>query len=82
MSTDGKPAIGAPTPAERTDGDDASLERRAILRRFGVYAAATAPAMVVLMASRQSEAGGFFRKGGGGGGGGGGGSKGGCGFSC
>jgi hypothetical protein len=63
-----------------------SLERREVLRRFGVYAACTAPAMTVLLASRQSAAGSFFNNGdahrrgrsglsGGGGGGG-------CGFSC
>jgi hypothetical protein len=62
MSTDGKPAISASAPAGRVDADASSVEqRRAILRRFGVYAAATAPAMVVLMASRQSEAGSFLR---------------------
>ena len=38
-----------------------TLERRAMLRRFGTYAAFTAPALTVLMASRQSEAGGFSR---------------------
>jgi hypothetical protein len=85
MSTDGRSAISAPSPACQDDKDDAQLEqRRAILRRFGAYAACTAPAMMVLMASRQSEAGSFIRKGGGGGGGdGSGGAKGGgCGFSC
>jgi hypothetical protein len=67
--------------------DDGGLERREALRRFGVYAACTAPAMTVLLASRQSAAGSFFNNGdahrrgksglsGGGGGGGG------CGFSC
>ena len=40
-----------------------SVERRELLRRFGVYAAVTAPAMTVLLASRQSEAGGFSRNG-------------------
>lgn len=68
----------------------ASLERRAALRRFGVYAACTAPAMTVLLASRQSEAGSFFANGdahrrghsGLGGKGGSGGGGGGCGFSC
>ena len=68
-----------------------TLERRAMLRRFGTYAAFTAPALTVLMASRQSEAGGFSRNSahntggnsfGGGGGGAGGGGGGGCGFSC
>jgi hypothetical protein len=73
-----------------------SVERREALRRFGVYATVTAPAMTVLLASRQSAAGSFFANGdahrrgksglGGGGkpisGGGGGGGGGGCGFSC
>lgn len=40
-----------------------SMERREALRRFGVYAAVTAPAMTVLLASRQSQAGGFSRNG-------------------
>lgn len=64
---------------------EVSVERREALRRFGVYAACTAPAMTVLLASRQSAAGSFFNNGdahrrgrsgltGGGGGG--------CGFSC
>lgn len=61
-------------------GDDARLERREVLRRFGVYAAVTAPAMTVLLASRQSEAMGS-RRGGNGGGKGGGGKGGGGGFS-
>ncbi len=39
------------------------LERREALRRFGVYAACTAPAMTVLLASRQSDAGSFFNNG-------------------
>jgi hypothetical protein len=73
----------------------ASVERRELLRRFGVYAAVTAPAMTVLLASRQSQAGGFSRNGhanhsgnsglgghgGGGGGGHGGGGGGGGGLS-
>jgi uncharacterized membrane protein YgcG len=73
-------AGSAPTPA---------LERREALRRFGIYAACTAPAMTVLLASRQSEAGSFFangdahRRGNSGlNGGGGGGGGGGCAFSC
>ena len=77
----------APAPVKAEAGT--SVERRELLRKFGVYAAVTAPAMTVLLASRQSEAGGFSRnghanrggnsglggraKGGGGGGGGGGG---------
>ena len=40
-----------------------SVERREALRRFGVYAAVTAPAMTVLLASRQGHAGGFSRNG-------------------
>ena len=73
---------GGPAPA---------VERREALRRFGVYAACTAPAMTVLLASRQSEAGSFFANGDahrrghsglGGGGKGGAGGGGGCGFSC
>src|SRR4051794_41132684 len=58
---------------EREEGDvaaapgkvetGASVERRELLRRFGVYAAVTAPAMTVLLASRQSQAGGFSRNG-------------------
>ena len=68
-----------------------AVERREALRRFGIYAACTAPAMTVLLASRQSEAGSFFANGDahrrghsglGGGGKGGGGGGGGCGFSC
>ncbi len=43
-------------------------QRREVLRRFGRYAACTAPAMMVLLSSRQSSAGSFFRKGGGDGG--------------
>ena len=73
--------------------DAAAVERREMLRRFGKFAAFTAPAMTVLMASRQGEAGSFFRdkahhgrRGGdgraGAGGNGGGGGGGGCGFSC
>lgn len=67
-----------------TDRREDGLERREALRRFGVYAACTAPAMTVLLASRQSAAGSFFsngdahRRGGSGLTGGGGG----CGFSC
>ena len=49
----------APVKAE----SGTSVERRELLRRFGVYAAVTAPAMTVLLASRQSEAGGFSRNG-------------------
>ena len=73
----------APEGAAMHEG---GLERREALRRFGVYAACTAPAMTVLLASRQTAAGSFFNNGdahrrgnsglpGGGGGGG-------CGFSC
>ena len=73
----------APEGAAKHEGG--SVERREALRRFGVYAACTAPAMTVLLASRQSAAGSFFANGdahrrgrsglqGGGGGG--------CGFSC
>ena len=40
-----------------------AVERREALRRFGIYAACTAPAMTVLLASRQSEAGSFFANG-------------------
>ena len=54
-------ADAAPTPVKAETG--ASVERRELLRRFGVYAAVTAPAMTVLLASRQSEAGGFSRNG-------------------
>ena len=39
------------------------MERREALRRFGVYAACTAPAMTVLLASRQGNAGSFFDNG-------------------
>jgi hypothetical protein len=71
MSTDGRSAISAPSSACQGDKDDAQLEQlRVILRRFGAYAACTAPTMMVLMASRQSEAGSGGAKGGG------------CGFSC
>jgi hypothetical protein len=76
-----------PVNPESGEFDSAAVERREMLRRFGKFAAFTAPAMTVLMASRQSEAGSFFRdkahhgrnggKGGSAGGGGGG-----CGFSC
>ena len=48
---------GAPRDLNR------SVERREALRRFGVYAAVTAPAMTVLLASRQGHAGGFSRNG-------------------
>ena len=64
------------------------MERRAALRRFGIYAACTAPAMTVLLASRQGKAGSFFangdahRRGNSGLGGKPGGGGGGCGFSC
>ena len=51
----------APAPVKAAIG--ASVERREVLRKFGVYAAVTAPAMTVLLASRQSEAGGFSRNG-------------------
>jgi uncharacterized membrane protein YgcG len=47
--------------------DEAPMERREVLRRFGIYAAVTAPAMTVLLASRQSEAMGSKRSGNGGG---------------
>jgi hypothetical protein len=74
-----------PVSPESGELDPTVVERREMLRRFGKFAAFTAPAMTVLMASRQSEAGSFFRNkahhgqdGGAGGGGGGGG----CGFSC
>jgi hypothetical protein len=40
-----------------------AVERREALRRFGIYAACTAPAWTVLLASRQSEAGSFFQNG-------------------
>jgi len=72
----------APEGAAMHEG---GLERREALRRFGVYAACTAPAMTVLLASRQTAAGSFFnngdahRRGNSGLGAGGGG---GCGFSC
>ncbi len=48
------------------------LARREALRRFGAYAAYTAPAMTVLLASRQGHAMGskHSKKGGGSGGGG------------
>jgi len=46
---------------EASELDPAVVERRELLRRFGKFAAFTAPAMTVLMASRQSEAGSFFR---------------------
>lgn len=73
----------AVTAAHEADPTAEAVERRAVLRRFGAYAAFTAPALTVLMASRQSEAGGFSRNsnrdgashGGSSGGGG-------CGFSC
>jgi hypothetical protein len=42
---------------------DRAVERREALRRFGVYAAVTAPAMTALLASRQGKAGGFSRNG-------------------
>lgn len=82
-------AISAPGVADATP----TVERREVLRRFGVYAAVTAPAMTVLLASRQSAAGSFFangdahRRGKSGLGGGksitsDGGGGGGCGFSC
>ena len=47
--------------AQRTEpgAGGPSVERREALRRFGVYAACTAPAMTVLLASRQSAAGSF-----------------------
>lgn len=52
---------------QAVDGEAAragsGLERREALRRFGVYAACTAPAMTVLLASRQSDAGSFFNNG-------------------
>ncbi len=80
---------GAASAGHETELTAEAVERRAILRRFGAYAAFTAPALTVLMASRQSEAGSFKRNGnsdhGGGsvfGGGGGGGGGGGCAFSC
>jgi uncharacterized membrane protein len=47
-------AVG-PMPAD----DQRLVERREALRRFGMYAAATAPALTVLLASRQSKAGKF-----------------------
>jgi hypothetical protein len=81
----------APVSPESGEPDPAAVERREMLRRFGKFAAFTAPAMTVLMASRQGEAGSFFRNkahhgrnGGkdGSAGGGGGGGGGGCGFSC
>ena len=88
MSSEAKDGARAEQAAEQASG----MERREALRRFGVYAACTAPAMTVLLASRQSEAGSFFnngdahrggnsglagRSGGGGNGGGGGGGGGG-----
>jgi hypothetical protein len=80
-----EPGVALVSP-ESGEPDPAAVEHREMLRRFGKFAAFTAPAMTVLMASRQSEAGSFFRnkahhgrKGGKDGGGGGGG---GCGFSC
>ncbi|HFD16275.1 MAG TPA: hypothetical protein ENJ38_08230 [Rhodospirillales bacterium] len=49
----------------REDAASRHLERREVLRRFGSYAAYTAPAMMVLLSSRQGRAGSFIRKGGG-----------------
>ena len=43
------------------------LDRREILRRFGLYATCTAPAMTVLLSSRSGTAGNFFKNGGDGG---------------
>lgn len=80
MADNSKTPGGAVPAAHEADGTAEAVERRAVLRRFGAYAAFTAPALTVLMTSRQSEAGGFLRSsnrdgashGGGGG----------CGFSC
>ena len=55
-----QPAWRRELPRE-ADATAEAVERRAVLRRFGAYAAFTAPALTVLMASRQSEAGGFSR---------------------
>jgi hypothetical protein len=76
-----------PVSLESGEPESAAVERREMLRRFGKFAAFTAPAMTVLMASRQGEAGRFFRNkadhGRNGGKGGSAGSDGGgCGFSC
>jgi hypothetical protein len=89
MADESEEAGAAPVSPESGELDRVAVERREMLRRFGKFAAFTAPAMTVLMASRQGEAGSFFRdkahhgrnvgKGGSAGGGGGGG---GCGFSC
>jgi hypothetical protein len=45
----------APGNPESGDLDTAAVERREMLRRFGKFAAFTAPAMTVLMASRQGR---------------------------
>lgn len=90
MADKSKMPSGEAPAAHEVDATAEAVERRAVLRRFGAYAAFTAPALTVLMASRQSEAGGFHRNsnrdgpshGGIFGGGGGGGGGGGCGFSC
>ena len=92
-NTDREAAVEAQSAPGTVDAAP-PVERREVLRRFGVYAAATAPAMTVLLASRQSNAGSFIangdahRRGKSGLGGrgkpisGGGGGGGGCGFSC
>ncbi len=43
------------------------VDRREILRRFGLCATCTAPAMTVLLSSRSGRAGSFFKSGGDGG---------------
>lgn len=51
-----------PTGREGAAGqDEVRIERRDALKRLGVYAAYTAPAMTVLLASRQGEAANFSR---------------------
>ena len=59
MSDDANRPGGANAAEPEVKPTAETLERRAMLRRFGTYAAFTAPALTVLMASRQSEAGGF-----------------------
>jgi hypothetical protein len=47
---------GSVMPEECNVQDAATADRREVLRRFGTYAAYTAPGMMVLLGSRQAGA--------------------------
>ena len=56
MMTEQEKEDGIVTPEADTAQDGVNADRRAVLRRFGTYAAYTAPGMMVLLGSRKAGA--------------------------